>query len=147
MLGHIVTLKSTSEWLSERTSSLLIICLIFAFFGGFVVLFCFIQESVSHYISLTWLELAIQTRLALNSQRSTCLCFLSTESKGMPGKVIYFAVHSNSVCQDSPLKTFFLGNSGYLLEVSLFAKSCVQPEIFFLSFYFFKGLFLFILFM
>ena len=36
-----------------------------------------------HYVALTSLELFIQTRLALNSWRSTCLCLLCAGIKGM----------------------------------------------------------------
>lgn len=36
------------------------------------MLCCF--ETGSHYVSLACLELTVQTKLALASQRSTCLC-------------------------------------------------------------------------
>ena len=49
-----------------------------------LLLFFDFFETGSHYVALVVLELTTQTSLASNSQRSTCLCLLSTEIKGMP---------------------------------------------------------------
>ena len=40
-------------------------------------------ETGSHYVALDGQEITIETRLALNSQSSTCLCLLSVEITGM----------------------------------------------------------------
>lgn len=42
----------------------------------------FVCETVSHYVSMVVLELAVPTRQALNSQTSACLCL---PSAGMTG--------------------------------------------------------------
>lgn len=42
------------------------------------------SKTGSHYVTMGSLELTKQTRLALNSHLSTCLCFLSAGSKGVP---------------------------------------------------------------
>lgn len=55
-------------------------------FVSFFVFFLFLVwlfEARSHYAALALLELAMQTRLALNLQRSFCPCFLSVEIKVM----------------------------------------------------------------
>ena len=44
---------------------------------------CF--EIGSHYVALHGLELAIYIKLALNSQRYTCLCLESKECATVPG--------------------------------------------------------------
>jgi hypothetical protein len=40
-------------------------------------------ETGSHYVALAVLKLAMQTRLDLNTQRSTCLCLPSAGKKGV----------------------------------------------------------------
>lgn len=54
----------------------------FTFFHLFVCLLCPF-ESGSHYIALAGLELDMYTRLALDSQRSICLCLPSAAIKGV----------------------------------------------------------------
>lgn len=46
-------------------------------------LFSFFQTAFLCVVSLDVLELTLQTRVALNSQKYVCLCFLSVEIKGM----------------------------------------------------------------
>jgi hypothetical protein len=45
--------------------------------------FCCLSETGSHYVALAGQDLGLQTRLALNLQRSTCLCLLSAKIKSM----------------------------------------------------------------
>lgn len=49
----------------------------------FLVCLVMVFETGSHSVALGSPELVIQTKLALNSQRSACLCLLRTESKGI----------------------------------------------------------------
>jgi hypothetical protein len=43
----------------------------------------FVTETGSHCIALASLTLTMETRLASNLSRATCLCLLSTGTKGM----------------------------------------------------------------
>jgi hypothetical protein len=52
------------------------------FFLLFIYLFIYF-ETGSHYVALVGLELAMQTRLAPNSQRSAYLCLMCTGIKGV----------------------------------------------------------------
>lgn len=45
--------------------------------------FLFLHETGSLYAALAGLELTMETRLALNTQKSPCLCFPNSEIKGV----------------------------------------------------------------
>jgi len=62
----------------------LVLLLLFCVFCFFV---CF-ETGALYYVALSVLELAIQTKLASNSQKSTCLC---VPSVGIKGIILYGA--------------------------------------------------------
>lgn len=49
----------------------------------FLVFLFYFFETGSYYVALASLELTIQTRMALNEQRSTCLCLPNADVTGM----------------------------------------------------------------
>lgn len=48
-----------------------------------MILFCFFETEFLCVALEPVLELALKTRLALNSQRAACLCLLSARTKSM----------------------------------------------------------------
>ena len=59
------------------------VCIFVRFYCYFWVFCLFVFETGLHCIALGVLELTLWTRVALNSQRSTCLCLLSVVIKGV----------------------------------------------------------------
>lgn len=97
-----------------------------------MLLLCFAvcSEKGSHYAVLVGLEFAMQTKLALNSQKSTCICILSAEIKNVchyaqPKSNMFLKVKHVSLLRSTlwrkQLKTNFL-SLNIILEMWQIAK-------------------------